>query len=578
LRPGLVECASAEGYVRSQRSRRGGDVGVKAKGFDSPNRLCKDLSAAVSNVAEPIEGWPTLSVIILSSESRVAGSVALEQLAVQDYPIARIREIIIDGAEDLSSGAPEALRPLLRDFKQAHDDTLSMSRELQACSGDFVAFWGDDHVSAPSRLRLQVAAAMEGPATTVLQHSWFFDPVTSDFLQVRKWPVTEIKEYMGLAGDEVLPEGFAELMVCTDPLTLCGKRDSLSEAASGFQPTSSPAEGLKELLLRLLRVQKPRVIKDLKWAAVRPPPAATRYEPATPEAVLVQIAQTAWPRGAAGIIRATFDEAIKDIQSAGMKPAGAVDRLLSEDARKPLKQFDVERVRRVVLESLARATPGEFSEAIKAMRAWPGLVHGRGDAKAARNFPVFYAVFRAIRSHVADNADFFDMRSLGDISEDLVKLAMSMWASDEKVNEALAKVLSEELIGNDVSDLPTDNSMKTADIVGTLGLRDPLSAMAYAALDLPEKKFPVDALASFAWALAEAGVENAALQIKVAKAIISGVDKLTPPDIGKLFIAMHEKKWFKDETSIAYLTESLMGQIQTLKRDDPGLAKILASA
>mmetsp|Transcript_26978 Transcript_26978/g.47677 ORF Transcript_26978/g.47677 Transcript_26978/m.47677 type:complete len:120 (-) Transcript_26978:55-414(-) len=102
--------------------------------------------------------------------------------------------------------------------------------------------------------------------------------------------------------------------------------------------------------------------------------------------------------------------------------------------------------------------------------------------------------------------------------------------------------------------------------------------MAYAALDLPKEEMThVGAVASLAWALAVANVPLASLQIKVAKSVLANIDKVMPPDIGKIFVAMHEMEWFKDKDSIAYLTQALVARIQTLKREDPGLADVLAA-
>ncbi|CAE7239464.1 RE2, partial [Symbiodinium sp. KB8] len=72
---------------------------------------------------------------------------------------------------------------------------------------------------------------------------------------------------------------------------------------------------------------------------------------------------------------------------------------------------------------------------------------------------------------------------------------------------------------------------------------------------------------SKAWALATANVPLASLQIKVAKGILANIDKVMPPDIGKIFVAMHELEWFKDKDSIAYLTQALVARVQTLKQE-----------
>jgi len=572
----LERGAAARPADRLRGGRCRGDVSTRAKGFGSTKATKGFAAAGTSEVAAPAGGWPTLSVVLLNADSKVASQVALQQLAAQDYPSDRIQEVVVLGAAELSADAPEALRPLLKDFGEAKNEALGLKSELQACTGDVVAFWGDDHVSTPSRLRTQVAAVMSGQeAASVLQPNWFFDPVSSDFLRVRKWPTTELQEAME-AEEAALPDGFAELMVCADPLTLCGKRDALMQVSGDLEPASAPSDELKDLMLRLLRVGKPAVIRDLTWAAVRSPPSATLYEPATPDKVLVQIAEAAWPRGS-GKARAAFGALLEEMKQKEMKPVEAVDRLLSEDVTKPLKQFDLERIRKAVTGTLAKATPSETSAAILEMLTWQGLVPGQGDAQAARNFPVFFATFQAIRSHVAENADFYDMVSLATIAEGIVKLATTMWATDARVNEVLAMILARELIGADMREI-SDKTTSTADVVGTLGLRDTLESMAYAAMDMPGEKYPVGALVNLAWAMGQGGIENGPLQMKVAKGIIGQVDKLTPPDIGKLFIVIHEQKWFKDDNTIRYLLECMMSQIKVLKQNDPGLAKILAAA
>lgn len=259
-----------------------------------------------------------------------------------------------------------------------------------------------------------------------------------------------------------------------------------------------------------------------------------------------------------------------------LSPAAAIERLLVEESTQTVDDKSANRIRQAFAERLEEASASEVVAAITELLAWRGIATGQGDAQAARNFPAFFACFTAVRSHVKKNADFWDMRALGEGAEGLVRLGMKIWGSDNKVNEALAKALAQELYKSKGGTLPAE--FQTADFLGTLGLRELMETIAYAAVDLPQTKYPVNALASLAWALAEAKVENAGLQMKVARGIIADVDKLTPPDVGKLFIAMEDKRWFKDQNTIAYLTQALLSQVREMKKNDPGLVKILATS
>lgn len=539
---------------------------MRARGFGSTTATPKGFGT----IDPPAGGWPTLSVILLNPEGKLATSFALDQLAQQDYPLEQIKEVVVGGADAFAATAPAALQPLLRDFQGA-GETLNIAGELDGCLGDVVAVWGDDHVSPPNRLSMQVASTTTSQAATVLRPSWFFDPVGDDFMHVREWPTAEFEEYMA-----PVPEGFAELMVASDPLTLCGSRKELVKAASNLEPSSSPTNELKELLVMLLKVKPPQFIDDVKWAAVRAPPPATRYEPATPEKALLELTRSAFPKGSAGQVKLALDAALKEIKDSKMTAPRAVGRILSETVTKAPSDREMKRVRKALSETFLMSTGADIATAVAELSTWPGIEPGKGDADAVRSFPLFYACFAAIREHVAENGDLMDMEALGPTAEGIVKLAMRMWGSDPKISDTLAQIIIPELYRGDKSKMPKDTS-SGFNIVATLGLNECLTNVAYAAQVQKGQHFNVQALSSLAWALAEGNIMNTALQMKVAKALIADVDKLTPRDIGKLFIAMHEKKWFKEATTVAYLTESILAQIKELKRQDPGLAEILAA-
>lgn len=271
----------------------------------------------------------------------------------------------------------------------------------------------------------------------------------------------------------------------------------------------------------------------------------------------------------------SFEALIESFDSERLGPLEATDKLLTTDG---LQHDDasLKKLEKATLKCLARGDHDSLHLTVDRLLQWPGLEPTQDDASAIKNaqfFPVVYTVFSAVRSYCNENADFFDMVQLGMTLEALMKLARKMWAADDRVNNAMTLILNKELYekGRDPIDGP-------ADIIGTLGLRETFQVMAHAALDMPKDEMKhVDAVSSMAWALATANVPLASLQIKVAKGILANIDKVMPPDIGKIFVAMHELEWFKDKDSIAYLTQALVARVQTLKQEDAGLAQALAN-
>ncbi|CAJ1344397.1 unnamed protein product [Effrenium voratum] len=240
-----------------------------------------------------------------------------------------------------------------------------------------------------------------------------------------------------------------------------------------------------------------------------------------------------------------LDDIIVEVSSAKMSPMQAISLLLTDD-EVDSDELKLKKLRKVLGESLEWSGYDSVAPAADQMFNWNGLdpqqEPPRG-IRSAKKFPIFFTAFAAMRAYCTENADFFDVRQTGGILEGLTRLARKMWAADDRVTGAMSMILNKELLNGDAS----DPGLSNADIIGTLGLRRPFQAMAYAALDLPADDMKhVDAVASIAWALALANIQQASLQIKVAKGVIAHIDKVQPPDIGKLFVAMHEEEWFKD--------------------------------
>lgn len=535
---------------------------------DSPGTFASET------IKEPAGGWPTLSVVVLSPDGRAANSVALQQLAAQDYPMDRLKEVVVFGAEDAKSDTPATLQALLKDFHNPQAESLNLDTELGACSGDIVAFWGDDHVSSPSRLRKQVAEAVSAEQATLLQRNWFFDHESSKFVLVKKWPTAEFADALKVS------EGFAELMVCADALTLCGSRDALLEASKKVEPTFSSTDGLKELASYLQKSDVVHMIKDFEWASVGSPPTQSLYQREKPEASLVKIAKTAWPTERAAPSKGSYAKLCREIEDQKLKPVEAIERILEQDTGKQAKPFDRDKIYRVVTKSLKESSPQQAAAALETMTKWRGIQVGGGDAQAVRQFPAFFAALQAMKHHINENADFFDMREIGEMAEALLTVSKRMSAVDERVNDIMVTLLASDFLGaagGDASAIPTDGGLKTADFVGAVGLRDPLFALCSAAADAPLTNQPVRSLTSLAFALAEANIMHPGLSQKVARGIMNDIDKIQREDVGKIFVAMHDKEWFKDEKTVEYLTESLMERVRVMKREDPGLATMLAA-
>ncbi|CAK0837925.1 unnamed protein product [Prorocentrum cordatum] len=187
---------------------------------------------------------------------------------------------------------------------------------------------------------------------------------------------------------------------------------------------------------------------------------------------------------------------------------------------------------------------------------------------------VFYTAYVTIREYVRDNGDLMTIEELGPLAEGFVTLAQKMLGSDVKVQEKVVFYAQQDLLRTGAG-YEMNTADTTADIIQSVGLRECLTNIGYAAQEHPGVRFNVMAIASLAKAMAEANIVNKALSTKVAKAVIADADKLRPPDIGKLFVALHEKKWFTDPMAEGYLTESLVAQIQNLKKQDQGLDQIV---
>merc|ERR1712146_420650 len=116
-------------------------------------------------------------------------------------------------------------------------------------------------------------------------------------------------------------------------------------------------DAIKELLLKLLvREKPPLILDDLPWAVGRAPPSVASFEAAKPPGALVKMAHEAWPRGKKKKSRTAFDDALTDVQTTDLTASAAITRLLSEDTGRPLPMIDQKRVKKAVLQCLARGT------------------------------------------------------------------------------------------------------------------------------------------------------------------------------------------------------------------------------
>jgi len=519
-----------------------------------------------------------LSIIVMGTDSKSVGAAALKQLGEQDYPLDKIKEIVVQGGD--ASALPSSWKGVVRDFSTKDADDVDLTKEFGACSGTVLAFWGDDHVSPSHRLKTQVLAAAEGSAS-LLQQTWFYDPADSDWSKVTYWPTKDFQSFLESMNSSK-PVGYAELMVTTDPLTLCAPKALLVDASQRVKFRGSPIEEIK-LLYDHIAESKPRLLgdKELSWAAVRAPPSVTVFEAAKPAGALRKLAEFVWPKGVGGKER--LDSVLMQIKDTKMAPAKAVDSLLHEALKKPLSDFEIKRVRKALAERLAELKDKEsgpaVNDAIKELLSWEGLVRGKGNQQMARNFGLFWAAFVELRKYTTESADFWDMSSVGFVAEGLVRLGQRMWGTDERVNEAMTQLILQELNQKGDEELEEGELASkriSGDYFGALSLKSVLESMAYAALDIPVEKYPVNGLCSLAWALAEGNVLNQGVQMKVARGIIAEVDRMQPADVGKIFVAMEEKRWFKDQNTVAYLTESLMSRVRTLKKEDAGIAQMVA--
>lgn len=493
----------------------------------------------------------------------------MKQLAAQDYPVDKINEVVVSKASSQNSGS-EDMQKLLRDFRCSSDDNLNLGAELAGCSGQIVALWGDAQVSVPQRLRTQVARSLAAKSATLLQPTWFFDRVSQEFQKVTEWPT------------DVLEDASMKIFACADALTLCTDRAGLAELVADVQP-NLPEDELKEVLQKL---PQPRLIDDLSWAAVQSPPVIAKVASAEPDKDLAGLVKEAWPQGAQDDTETSLEPVLKQIEESKSKPAQAIEALLSHKLDQAADDITLRRVKALIEDSLKRNGAGSVAEAVAVLKDWKGLVIGKSDAQDSKTFPVFFQAFSVLRTYTTDYVDEFDMAHIGQTAERFVLLAKTMWAADSRITEAMSMVLSKELYqsGEDKPP-PREDGQKqgqnpdtgtVSHVVATLGLTKMLRELAYAAMDIPNSLITADAMSSLVWALGESGVENSPLSIKAAKTLIQNVDKLTPVHIGQIFVAMHERKWFRDEDAIAYLTQTLMARIKELKDQDPGLAKILA--
>jgi len=284
------------------------------------------------------------------------------------------------------------------------------------------------------------------------------------------------------------------------------------------------------------------------------------------------------PDGKASKQRSAFDAALQDCQNKELPPSAVITMLLEKDVRTALSKAELRRFSKMFSETLKRGVGADVSAAVQTLAAWKGLDPNRGNEQDVLRFSIFYAAFSTVRAYIIEDAYLLETNILGELAKGIVELAMKMWGASSTIVEAMERLTMTELYRNDAGPKSSRNS---PDICGTLGLTKALEAIAYAALDIPETDYadvPVSAFANLAWGLAEGGIENRGLQIKIARGIIQKADKLTPPDIGYLFKALHEKEWFKDDDVIAYLTQTLVARIQEMKKADPGLAAQLASA
>merc|ERR1712176_212825 len=269
-----------------------------------------------------------------------------------------------------------------------------------------------------------------------------------------------------------------------------------------------------------------------------------------------------------------LDKTTVTIRESNMKPADAVRLYLDKSPTEVPSELELKRLRTALTETLERSTGADAHKALQVLTRWPGILPDGYQKEVLNILPIFFSAYVAIREYVRENGDLMTMEELGPLAEEIVKLAKRIWASDKQVSERLVFYAQQDLfrIGGGYEMGSSDTN---ADIINCVGLRECLTNVGYAAQEHPGVRFNVAAVASLANALAEANVVNKALSTKVAKAVIADADKLRPTDIGKLFVALHEKKWFTDLMAEGYLTEAMVAQIQNLKKEDQGLEQIV---
>jgi hypothetical protein len=546
-------------------------VALRAKGFGAAA-----AAAVFEKVDPPAGGWPTISVILLSTDSTETDSDTLARFAKQDYPLEEVKEILVANAEDVKATAPEALRPLLRDLSSA-SGILDIAAEIDSCSGSMVAFWGDDHISPPNRLTKQVAAAAKDKSVNVLKTTWFYDAVSQDFLKATEWMARQYEEFLKWQSSTAdVQAGIGEYLLTSDPLTICGSREMLSEAAKSCNDAKaddSPSDKLEELVSSLFKTRQTKILDNFEWAVARAPPNGCVLKSAEPQLQLVKLARKAFPKiSTSGAV----DALVVKIKEGDMKPAAAVQTILLKEPKAAPSDAELRRLRKALSETLVKHTGRETLEAIQKLKEWYGIADKKGDKKAERIYPLYHTAFQAIRYHLFDNSDTMLMEELGPIAEDMVVLAKRMWNADTEVYKLVTdhcrKDLVESGLGNKVVSIA---DMKFTDL---MGVKEALTNVAYAAQDCHGDTFSVQALSSLAWGLSEAGVQNRALSTKVARGIIADTLKLSPPDIHKLWASLNEHKWFQDETAEAYLAESLVAQVQELKKKDAAINQMTADA
>lgn len=577
--PLLFRSPAERSHVAMKAKAEKAEKAEKAAKKRAPEGAAAPAPASASSVEveAPPGGWPTVSVLVTGSQTRASRATALAQLAEQDYPMDKIVEVVVANVATLHADSPEELQPMLRGFVASSQSmSANIHKEVSACAGDVVAMWSDDQVSPAHRLRTQVAAAVADEAVTALRLNWHFDSASRQLREVQEWPQFDMAE----AAEVSMPSNMTaalQQMVGTDPATLCGLRETFADALAKVEPQGFTEE-LQMALFTVAGGDTPlRLIDDLDWVVDRPVPyPAVGIEGTPDDQSLAEAAERTWPVKKEASMR-EISQFLEDLRKNEYFPSDAVNRLLLAGVSSAPTEMDVLLVKEGLDEALYKDTrAGKTALGVVAtLGQWPGLELGKGTADTVRFFPVFFAVFQAVRKHISVYLDLYEMASLGGIAEGIVTLAQKMWAADGGMIDALVACINKEEETD--PEAPRRGNM---DPVGTLGLRDMLQDIAGAAADMPEDDdpFPVSGLSSLTKGLSEANINLPTLQFKVAQGVLRSIDKAQPPDIGKLFVAIHEKEWFKDEKTVAYLVQALVSRVRELKRTDEGIRQRLAGA